>query len=95
MPGAPGIVERDEMPDEIAVPERRVPQRRRGHVELIVAGHRVKVQHAVVRVQRRGQAHAENTVHPVELYTVDAIVAVQRVRVEIRMVDSARSVLRT
>jgi hypothetical protein len=52
----------------------------------------VEVQHAVARARRR-QAHAEYAVHPVERDAVHAVVAVQRVRVEVRMVDPMRRVL--
>lgn len=80
------------MLDDVAVAERAVSQRRGGHVELVVARQRMEVEHPRPGTVRR-QAHAENTVHPVERDAFHAVVAVQRVRVEIRMVDPARRVL--
>lgn len=95
VPGAPRVVERGKVLDEVARVQRRVPQRRGRHVELVVAGQRMEVQHPVAGHRLRRQAHAENAVHPVERDAVDPVMAVQRVRIEIRMVDPARSVLRT
>jgi len=93
VPDAPGLVERGEVFDQVAGAQRRVPQRRGGHVELVVAGHRVEVQQSVVPGVRR-QAHAKDAVHPVERDAVQFVVAVQRVRIEVRVVDPPRFVLR-
>lgn len=66
--GAPGVAERREMFEDVAGAKRRVPQRRGGHVELVIAGQRVEVQHPAAGVARvRRQAHPENSVHPIEL----------------------------
>lgn len=79
---------------DVAFTERAVTQRCGGHVELVVAGQRMEVEHPLTgTADLRRQAHAENAVHPVERYAVHAVMAVQRVRVEIRVVDPARGVL--
>jgi len=77
VPGATRVAERHETFDQVAGAKRQVPQRRGGHVELVVAGQRMEVQHPAIAVARvRRQAHPENTVHPVELYAVDVVMAV-------------------
>jgi len=81
------------MLDDVTLAERIVAQRCGGHVELVVAGQRMEVEHPLPDTAVRRQAHAENTVHPVERYAVHAVMAVQRIWVEIRMVDPARDVL--
>jgi len=81
------------MLDDVTLAERIVAQRCGGHVELVVAGQRMEVEHPLSGTAVRRQAHAENTVHPVESYAVHAVMAVQRIWVEIWMVDPARDVL--
>lgn len=94
MARAPRLVEREKMLYDVAFAERAVTQRCGGHVELVVAGQRMEVEHPLTgTADVRRQAHAENAIHPVERYAVHAVMAVQRVRIKIRVVDPARGVL--
>jgi len=95
MARAPRIVERKEMLDDVTFAERTVAQRCGGHVELVVAGQWMEVEHPLSQdATVRRQAHAENTVHPVERYAIHAVMTVQRIWVEIRMIDPTRDVLK-
>lgn len=89
------IIERHKMLDDVAGAKWCIAQWRGGHIELVVARQRMKIQHPRPIARVRRQAHTENAVHPVERYAVDTVLAVQRVRIEIWMVYPAWCVLQT